>query len=62
LTTVLQEVLFDYTQAYTTSPMFPPRCATAAHYHQIICAVKYDSRTLGTFQNVGKARTQGEAI
>jgi len=41
--------------------MFPLRCETA-QYHQIICAVQADSRTLGTFQNVGKTRKQGEAI
>jgi len=40
--------------------MFPLRCATAQHY-QIICAVKSDSRTLATFQNVEKSRKQ-EAI
>ena len=41
-----------------TSSIFPLRWATA-QYHQIICAVKSDSRTLATFQNVGKARKQG---
>jgi len=40
---------------------FPLRCETA-QYHQIICAVKSDSGTLATFQNVGKVRKQGEAI
>jgi len=44
-----------------TSPIFPLRCA-AAQYHQIICAVKSDSRTLEAFENVGKARKQREAI
>jgi len=44
-----------------TSPVFPLRCATA-QYHKIICAVKSDFRTLATFQNIGKARKQGEAI
>jgi len=44
-----------------TSPMFPLRCATA-QYYQIICAVKSDARTFATFQNVGKARKQEEAI
>ena len=57
---LLQEVLFDDKQA-ETSPIFPLRCATA-QYRQIICVVKSDSRTLATFQNVGKARKQGEAI
>jgi len=41
--------------------MFPLRCATG-QYFEIICAVKSDSRTFATFQNVGKARKQGEAI
>jgi len=40
-----------------SSPMFPLRCATA-QYYQIICAVKSDSRTLATFQNVGKAKNK----
>ena len=44
-----------------TSPMFPLISATA-QYHQIICAVKSDSRTLATFQNVGNKRKQGGVI
>jgi len=39
----------------------PLRCPTAQH-HQTICAVIYNSRALATFQNVGKAGKQGEAI
>ena len=36
--------------------MFPLRCTVPANH------LKPDSRTLATFQNVGKARKQGEAI
>jgi len=58
-------VWFDYYKKFCltiskakTSPMFPPRCATAK-YHQIIWAVKSDAGTFATFQNVGKARKRG---
>jgi len=68
LRTLSYLVWFGYCKKYClttskakTSPTSPLRCATA-QYHQIICAGKSDSRTLATFQNVGKGKKQGEAI